>query len=106
MDRPPLILSVTLVALLMEAATVSAQPMAQDPPLTFTISPGHRFTEQSGEALYNASCAGSHMQDGKGAHRARVTTRRSLTTRPSKQQTTSSSTYSTAQKRFHPLATR
>ncbi|SOE99469.1 Cytochrome c, mono- and diheme variants [Burkholderia sp. OK233] len=70
MDRPPLILSVMLMAWLMGAATVSAQGVAQDAPRTFTISPGYRFTEKSGEALYNATCAGCHMPDGKGAQGA------------------------------------
>jgi mono/diheme cytochrome c family protein len=70
MDRPPLILSVILMALLMRAATVSAQAVAQDAPRTITISPGYRFTEKSGEALYNATCAGCHMPDGKGAQGA------------------------------------
>jgi mono/diheme cytochrome c family protein len=70
MDRPTLILSVMLMALLMSAATVSAQAVAQDAPRTFTISPGYRFTEKSGEALYNAACAGCHMPDGKGAQGA------------------------------------
>ncbi|WP_144147423.1 c-type cytochrome [Paraburkholderia sp. BCC1884] len=70
MDRPTLILSLMLVALLMEARTVSAQAVAQDTPRAFTISPGYRFTEQSGEALYNATCAGCHMPDGKGAQGA------------------------------------
>ena len=70
MDRPPLILSVILMALLMRAATVSAQAVAQDAPRTITISPGYRFTEGSGEALYNATCAGCHMPDGKGAQGA------------------------------------
>ncbi|MFT0172287.1 c-type cytochrome [Paraburkholderia mimosarum] len=58
------------MALLMGGATVSAQVVAQDAPRTFTISPGYRFTEESGEALYNASCAGCHMQDGRGAQGA------------------------------------
>jgi mono/diheme cytochrome c family protein len=70
MDRPTLILSVMLMALLVKAATVSAQSVAQDVPPTFTISPGYRFTEGSGEALYNATCAGCHMPDGKGAQGA------------------------------------
>ena len=70
MDRPTRILSVTLTALLMAGATVSAQDLAQDAPRTFTISPGDRFTEKSGEALYNASCAGCHMPDGRGAQGA------------------------------------
>ena len=70
MDRPPLILSVILMALLMRAATVSAQAVAPDAPRTFAISPGYRFTETSGEALYNATCAGCHMPDGKGAQGA------------------------------------
>jgi mono/diheme cytochrome c family protein len=70
MDRPTLILSVMLMALLMRAATVSAQAVAQDSARTFTISPGYRFTEKSGEALYNATCAGCHMPDGKGAQGA------------------------------------
>ena len=38
MDRPPLILSVMLMAWLLGAATVSAQAVAQDAPRTFTIS--------------------------------------------------------------------
>ncbi|MFM0359844.1 c-type cytochrome [Paraburkholderia sediminicola] len=70
MDRPTQILSVMLMALLMGAETVSAQTVAQDAPRAFTISPGYRFTEKSGEALYNATCAGCHMPDGKGAQGA------------------------------------
>ncbi|WNC94587.1 cytochrome c [Paraburkholderia sp. FT54] len=70
MDRPTLILSVMLMALPMGAATVSVQAVAQDTSRAFTISPGHRFTEESGEALYNATCAGCHMPDGKGAQGA------------------------------------
>ncbi|MCP3711660.1 cytochrome c [Paraburkholderia sp. CNPSo 3274] len=70
MDRPTQILCVMLSALLMGGAMVSAQVMAQEEPRTFTISPGYRFTETSGEALYNASCAGCHMPDGKGAQGA------------------------------------
>ncbi|NPT41312.1 c-type cytochrome [Paraburkholderia sp. 1N] len=70
MDRPPLMLSVMLMAWLSGPATVSAQAVAQDAPRTFTISPDYRFTEESGEALYNATCAGCHMPDGKGAQGA------------------------------------
>ncbi|MFM0169454.1 c-type cytochrome [Paraburkholderia sediminicola] len=70
MDRPTLILGVMLMALLIGGATVSAQAVAQDAPRTFTISPGYGFTEKSGEALYNATCAGCHMPDGKGAQGA------------------------------------
>ena len=70
MDKPTLILGVMLMALLMGGAAVSAQVVAQDAPRTFTISPGYRFTEKSGEALYNATCAGCHMPDGKGAQGA------------------------------------
>lgn len=70
MDRPTLILNVMLMALLTAAATVSPQAVAQDAPRTFTMSPGYRFTEQTGEALYNATCAGCHMPDGKGAQGA------------------------------------
>ncbi|CAE6705802.1 hypothetical protein R69619_00873 [Paraburkholderia nemoris] len=70
MDKPTLILSVMLMALLTGVAKVSAQVVAQDAPSTFTISPGYRFTEKSGEALYNATCAGCHMPDGKGAQGA------------------------------------
>ncbi|CAE6887383.1 hypothetical protein R69608_02149 [Paraburkholderia nemoris] len=70
MDRPTLILSVMLMALLTGVEKVSAQVVAQDAPSTFTISPGYRFTEKSGEALYNATCAGCHMPDGKGAQGA------------------------------------
>lgn len=70
MDRQTLILSVVLMALPMGAAKVSAQTVAQDAPRTFTISPDYRFTEKSGEALYNATCAGCHMPDGKGAQGA------------------------------------
>ena len=70
MDRPPLILSAMLISLLMGAATVSAPAVAQDAPRTFTISPDYRFTEENGEALYNATCAGCHMPDGKGAQGA------------------------------------
>jgi mono/diheme cytochrome c family protein len=70
MDKPPLILCAMLMALLMGSAKVSAQAVAQDTPRAFTISPGYRFTEKSGEALYNATCAGCHMPDGKGAQGA------------------------------------
>ncbi|MGE8165369.1 c-type cytochrome [Paraburkholderia sp. NPDC080076] len=70
MDKPTLILGVMLMALLMGAATMSVQAVAQEAPRTFTISPGYRFTEKSGEALYNATCAGCHMPDGKGAQGA------------------------------------
>ncbi|REG49644.1 cbb3-type cytochrome c oxidase subunit III [Paraburkholderia sp. BL6669N2] len=70
MDRPKLIVGVMLIALSMGAATVSAQAVTQDATRTFAISPGYRFTEKSGEALYNASCAGCHMPDGKGAQGA------------------------------------
>ncbi|HTR07781.1 MAG TPA: cytochrome c [Paraburkholderia sp.] len=70
MDRPTLILGVMLMASLSGGAMVSAQAVAQDAPRTFTISPGDRFTEESGEALYNATCAGCHMPDGKGAQGA------------------------------------
>lgn len=70
MDRATLILIVMLTTLLMGAARVSAQAVAPDPPGSFTISPGYRFTETSGEALYNATCAGCHMPDGKGAQGA------------------------------------
>jgi mono/diheme cytochrome c family protein len=69
-DKPVLILGVMLMAWLTGGATVSAQVVAQDAPRTITISPGYRFTETSGEALYNASCAGCHMPDGKGAQGA------------------------------------
>jgi mono/diheme cytochrome c family protein len=68
MDRPTLIL--ILIVMLMGVATVSAQAVAQDAPRTFTISPGYLFTEKTGEALYNATCAGCHMPDGKGAQGA------------------------------------
>ncbi|MFL9867867.1 cytochrome c [Paraburkholderia fungorum] len=70
MDRPTLILRATLMALLIGSATLPARVAAQDAPRTFTISPGYRFTEKSGEALYNATCAGCHMPDGKGAQGA------------------------------------
>ncbi|MFM0613862.1 cytochrome c [Paraburkholderia nemoris] len=70
MDRPTLILSVMLMTLLTGIEKVSAQVVAQDAPSTFTISPGYRFTEKSGEALYNATCAGCHMPDGEGAQGA------------------------------------
>ena len=70
MDRPWLTSGVMLIALLMVAAKVSAQAVVQDAPRTFTLSPGYRFTETSGEALYNATCAGCHMPDGKGAQGA------------------------------------
>jgi mono/diheme cytochrome c family protein len=70
MDKPTLILGVMLMALLMGASTMSVQTVAQEAPRTFTISPGYRFTEKSGEALYNATCAGCHMPDGKGAQGA------------------------------------
>ncbi|CAE6779648.1 Cytochrome c6 [Paraburkholderia domus] len=70
MARPTLIFSVMLTAWLSGAATVSALAVAQDAPRTFTISPDYRFTEKSGEALYNATCAGCHMPDGKGAQGA------------------------------------
>jgi mono/diheme cytochrome c family protein len=70
MDRLRLISGVMLMAMVMVAAKVSAQAVAQDAPRTFTFSPGYRFTETSGEALYNATCAGCHMPDGKGAQGA------------------------------------
>jgi mono/diheme cytochrome c family protein len=70
MDRPTLIVSAMLMASLMGAAAVSAQDVAQDASRSFTISPDYRFTEQTGEALYNATCAGCHMPDGKGAQGA------------------------------------
>jgi mono/diheme cytochrome c family protein len=70
MDRPTLILSAMLMAWLLGGAKVSAQAVAQEAPPAFTISPGYRFTETSGEALYNATCAGCHMPDGKGAQGA------------------------------------
>lgn len=73
MPRPVLIHSVMAIALLIvgiHSATVSAQVVNQGTPRTFTLSPGYRFTETSGEALYNASCADCHMPDGKGAQGA------------------------------------
>ena len=70
MDRPMQILRVMLMAWLSGAATVSAQVVSQGAPHAFTISPGYHFTEESGEALYNATCAGCHMPDGKGAQGA------------------------------------
>ena len=70
MDRLRPISGVMLMALVMVAAKVSAQAVAQDAPRTFTFSPGYRFTETGGEALYNATCAGCHMPDGKGAQGA------------------------------------
>ena len=70
MDRSTLILGMMLMSLLSGPATVSAQAVTQDAPHTFTISPDYRFTEQSGEALYNATCAGCHMPDGRGAQGA------------------------------------
>jgi mono/diheme cytochrome c family protein len=70
MNRPTLILSVMMMAWLTDGATALAQVVAQEAPRTFTISPDDRFTEASGEALYNASCAGCHMADGKGAQGA------------------------------------
>jgi mono/diheme cytochrome c family protein len=70
MDRLRLIPGVMLMALVMVASTLSAQTVAQVAPRTFTFSPGYRFTETSGEALYNAICAGCHMPDGKGAQGA------------------------------------
>jgi mono/diheme cytochrome c family protein len=59
-----------VMGLLAFAAMVSAPAQAQDASRAFTISPGYRFTETSGEALYNATCAGCHMPDGKGAQGA------------------------------------
>jgi mono/diheme cytochrome c family protein len=70
MDRPTLILGAILMALLTGSAKVSAQAVAQDAAHAFTISPGYRFTETTGEALYNATCANCHMADGKGAQGA------------------------------------
>jgi mono/diheme cytochrome c family protein len=66
MDRRMPIVGVMLMLSLAGGATV----WAQDAPRAFTISPGYRFTEKSGEALYNATCAGCHMPDGKGAQGA------------------------------------
>ncbi|OAJ52903.1 cytochrome C6 [Paraburkholderia ginsengiterrae] len=70
MDRRTLILAMMLMSLLSGPATVSAQAVTPDAPRTFTISPDYRFTEQSGEALYSATCAGCHMPDGRGAQGA------------------------------------
>jgi mono/diheme cytochrome c family protein len=72
MDRPMQMLCVMLM-LLIGAGTARAQDVTQNTPAassTFTISPGYRFTEKTGEALYNATCAGCHMPDGKGAQGA------------------------------------
>jgi mono/diheme cytochrome c family protein len=66
MDRPTVIAGVMLATLVMGGANV----WAQDASRTFTISPDYRFTERSGEALYNATCAGCHMLDGRGAQGA------------------------------------
>jgi cytochrome c5 len=106
MDRPTLILRVMLIALVTGGgATLSAQAAAQDASRPFTISPAYRFTETSGEALYNATCAGCHMPDGKGAVGAGHY-RRSLTIRRSEQHPTSSSTYCMAERGCHRLTTR
>jgi mono/diheme cytochrome c family protein len=63
MDRAMVIAGLMLAALVTDGASV----WAQDATRTFTISPDYRFTERSGEALYNATCAGCHMPDGRGA---------------------------------------
>ncbi|CAD6553887.1 c-type cytochrome [Paraburkholderia metrosideri] len=70
MDKPTQIFSVLLLVFPMGAAMMPALAIAQDTSHTFTISPDYRFTEISGEALYNATCAGCHMPDGKGAQGA------------------------------------
>ncbi|MGF6722048.1 mono/diheme cytochrome c family protein [Paraburkholderia sp. GAS41] len=70
MDRPARILGLMLMAWLAGVATASAQTAAQDASHSFTLSPGYRFTETGGEALYNATCAGCHMPDAKGAQGA------------------------------------
>ncbi|RFU45417.1 cytochrome c [Paraburkholderia sp. DHOC27] len=71
MHKRAVLAGVALMLLLMRAGVGSAESAAaEDAPGTFTISPGYRFTEQSGAALYRASCAGCHMPDGKGAQGA------------------------------------
>jgi mono/diheme cytochrome c family protein len=66
MDRTMVITGLMLAALVTGGASV----WAQDATRSFTISPDYRFTERSGEALYNATCAGCHMPDGRGAQGA------------------------------------
>ena len=105
MDRLRLISGVMLMAMVMVAAKVSAQAVAQDAPRTFTFSPGYRFTETGGEALTTLLARDAICRMEK-VHRVRVTTRRSLITRQSKQRPTSSSMYCTAERGCHPLATR
>ncbi|MBN3752294.1 cytochrome c [Paraburkholderia sp. Tr-20389] len=70
MDSLTLILRALSMVLLVGTATMWAEAVAQDGSHAFTISPGYRFTEESGEALYIATCAGCHMLDGKGAQGA------------------------------------
>jgi mono/diheme cytochrome c family protein len=56
-------LHVFLMLLFTVAATSSA---LADPPAA-TLSPGFRFTEQTGEALYTNVCQACHMSKGEGA---------------------------------------
>lgn len=70
MDKPQRMAGVMLTTWLVSAATASAQNVTQDSSRSFTLSPGDHFTEQSGEALYNATCAGCHMLDGQGGQGA------------------------------------
>jgi mono/diheme cytochrome c family protein len=47
-------------------ALLMATAACADPPLQ-TLSPGWRFSEQSGEALYTNVCQACHMSKGEGA---------------------------------------
>src|SRR5277367_962305 len=68
---PGAVAAVALIALLSvipatppaQNATDSAAPRGAEP----MLSPGFRFAEQSGEALYANICQACHMPDGKGA---------------------------------------
>ena len=48
------------------AALVFAGVAAADPPVP-TLSPGWRFSEQTGEALYANACQSCHMSNAEGA---------------------------------------
>ncbi len=60
MQRP--LRSLTLVAVLMIVAVVANA----DPPVP-PMSPGWRFSEQTGEALYANACQACHMSNAQGA---------------------------------------
>jgi mono/diheme cytochrome c family protein len=58
--------SLSLSAVLLLLA-VTAAPASRAAPPEATLSPGFRFSEQSGEALYTNVCQACHMGRGEGA---------------------------------------